>query len=239
MFIAPLPVYAFGIDDIIEQNTKHAWYAGKGISPGDSFEYLVCDNTRHHIDEGGCHHMRLDFYIELESQNRDVWIVQANVTGDEGTGLHIFLIDSDTLQVSTDRATDALAGSLENTVFYLSQFTHSQLSKQLRVGSIWAEVPSTIELGSKLIVIAEDTIQIENGNILNVFVLRYGLFESSIFTVSPDLPFPVSAVAYDPSYITSNPPVLFTFELLDYHTEMSGIGQGSAKNGPKTAIQPS
>ena len=240
LLVTPLPAYAFGADEIIAQYARNSWYAGEGITPGDSYEYLICDETQHNRDNV-CRHMRLDFHIELESYNRNVWIVQANVTDNNGSSLHIFLIDSDTLQIRTDRATDSFADSLEHTVFYLAEFAHGHAPKQLRVGSVWGAVPSPIELGSEMVIVSRDTVEIENGNSLDVFVLRYGLFEHSVFAISPDLPFPVSAVAYDPSYIASNPPILFTYELLDYSVASpgpAGILAGTSENRPKNGQNP-
>ena len=216
LFFIPLSASAIGIDEIMEHGNRDIWYTGKTLGPGDSFVYLICDNTSHRLHHLDCYQLRMDFYIELKSEKRNVWIVQAEFSDEHHTVPHIFLIDSDTLHVTADAAAGSLADSVENTLFYLAQFTTKYSPKQLELGEVWAEIPSTVQLGSELIVANRDVIEIDDGHTFDIHLVRYGLFESSIFAISPNLPFPAYAVAYNPYHITSDPPVLFSIELLEY-----------------------
>lgn len=213
--ISPMSAFAFDVDDLIAHNLKHSWYAGKGISHGDSFEYFVCDWSTVQEERHGCYHIIMTFYAQLESYNGIRWVVQAETTSPQYNIHHIFLIDPETLQIETNHAAYGLARSVENTIFYLVQFASVHLPKNLQVGSVWGTVPSPIDIGSEMIITTQDVIDTDTYT-FDVFLVQYGLFESSVFVVSPEMPFPISAVAYDPSYITSDPPIMFSFELLEY-----------------------
>lgn len=213
-----LPVSAqadsFSFESVLEKFSRDLWHVGDGITPGDSFSYAVCDFKHRFLTQiGSCYHIRLDFYIELESQGRDVWVVQAEISdGDDNhPHRHIFLMDSDNLEITTDHIGSDYAASMEKTVLYLAQFAHEQAPKSLTVGETWGHVSSTLDVGSDLVIVSK-----EKDALGDVFLLEFGLFESSIFVISRDLPFPVSATVYAPHHPGIDPPVLFTFEMLDH-----------------------
>lgn len=205
---------SFSIETVLEKFSKDLWHVGKGITPGDSFSYAVCDFKHRFLTQSGsCYHIRLDFYITLESQERNVWVVQAEISDadDSHPHRHIFLMDSKTLEITTDHIGANYATSMENTIMYLAQFAREQIPKPLVMGKTWGSVSSTLDVGSDLVVVSK-----ERGALGDVFILEFGLFESSTFVISRDLPFPISASVFDPHHVGINPPVLFAFEMLDH-----------------------
>ena len=83
-----------------------------------------------------------------------------------------------------------------------------------RRGNILAPV----NFGTNLIVTSKDVTSIQN-NTHGVHIIEYGLFESSVFTISQNIGFPLTGIAYNPYWTISNPPVLFTFELMEYRDD--------------------
>ncbi len=214
--------YAGGIDSFLEEHDRQTWHVGEDLVPGDYFVYDVCDAV-HFRDGGSCYAIRLDFYAELLSPAGDTWVVQAEITdgsSSHDTTHHIFLIDSDTMRISTDHAGSAHARSVENTVFYLSQFAPSYGEKNIGVGSVWGEVPSSLG-SSELHVASHDTAHVGD-DILDVSILEYWVFRSSSFAVSESLGLPVSASVYDPRATLDDPSLAFAFTLSEFS---SGRGQ--------------
>lgn len=206
---------SFSREAVLEQFSRDSWYVGKGIIPGDFFSYAVCDFEHKFLEQtGSCYHVRMDFHIKLESQGRDVWVVQAEISDSENTNSihrHIFLMDTETLDITTDHIGRDYAISLQKTIMYLAQFAHEQVPKPLIVGKTWGSVSSTLNVGSDLVVSSK-----EASDLGNVFVLDFGLFEPSTFVISKDISFPISALIFDPHYPGIDPPILFTFEMLDH-----------------------
>lgn len=207
---------SFSMEAVLEQFSKDLWYVGKGLTPGDSFSYVVCDLKYRFLAQlNPCYHMRLDFYMELESQGRNIWVVQAEISDGENESSihrHIFLMDSETLEITTDHIGTDYAISMERTITYLARFAHEQTPKSLMVGETWGSVPSALNVGSDLVVISKET----TDDLGDVYILEFGLFESNTFVISKDLAFPVSAIVYGAHYAGIDPPVLFTFEMLDH-----------------------
>ena len=211
--------YAGGIDAFLEEYDRQTWYLGEDLVPGDYFVYDVCDAV--HFRDGSCYAIRLDFYAELLSPAGDTWVVQAEITdGGHNTAHHIFLIDSDTMRIRTDHVGSAHARSVENTIFYLSQFAPPYGQKSLGVGSVWGEVPSSLG-AAELHVASHDTAHVGD-DILDVSILEYWVFRSSVFAVSESLGFPVSASVYDPRATLDDPSLAFAFTLSEFS---SGRGQ--------------
>ena len=217
--LVPL-AYAGGIDSFLEEYDRQMWYLGEDLVPGDYFVYDVCDAV--HFRDGSCYAIRLDFYAELLSPAGDTWVVQAEITdgSSHDTTYHIFLIDSDTMEIRTDHAGSAHARSVENTVFYLSQFASPYSEKNIGVGSVWGEVPSSLG-AAELHVASHDTAHVGD-DILDVSILEYWVFRSSVFAVSESLGFPVSASVYDPRATLDDPSLAFAFTLSEFS---SGRGQ--------------
>ena len=207
--------FAFSVQDIIDHNSENMWYAGENLSPGDSFSYSVCDNTQRFIVGDHCYDIRLDFFAEMISGNNDVWVVQAEIHQNNSTKYHIFLIDSDTMQITTDYVGSKFANSMEDTVLYLLSFAYKESPKNLKVGSIWGTVPSRIG-DLNVVVSSTELFEDSNGTIHDTYSIQYGFFKSSVFLVSPDIAFPVYAVTYDTYVANHDPRILFTFELQDH-----------------------
>ena len=205
----PTTVLAFDVDDLINHANRNSWYTGLNLSTSDSFQYNICDYTNHFKEP--CFVLQLDFVANLLSQNKTIWIVQAMTQNTS----HIFLIDSESFDIDTIHDGQDTAESIHDTLFYFTQFANKQTPKQLRIGEIWGTIPTSINLRSDLVIVSQDSFG-ENDHTLDVFLLEYGLFESSIFMISREMPFPVAAVIYDPYSISSSPPMIFSFELLDF-----------------------
>ena len=119
------------------------WYVGKGIIPGDYFVYHVCDYNNRYFDVKTCYQIRLDFYLQLQSHHKDnIWVVQAEILidgkdkEDDDAIFHIFLIDSDTMQIKTDQLGSRYANSIKQTIFYLHSFAPESSPKRLDVGEM-------------------------------------------------------------------------------------------------------
>ncbi len=205
--------YAGGIDAFLEEHDRQTWHMGEDLVPGDYFVYDVCDAVQ--FRDGSCYTIRLDFYAELLSPAGDTWVVQAEITdGGHDTAHHIFLIDSDTMEIRTDHAGSAHARSVEGTVFYLSQFAPPYGQRNLGVGSVWGEVPSSLG-AAELHVASHDTVHVGD-DILDVSVLEYWVFRPSAFAVSESLGLPVSASAYNPRATLDDPSLAFAFTLSEF-----------------------
>ena len=258
LLLAPAHVLSFSVEDVIRYNQHNSWYAGKGITPGDFFVYDVCDVTGNGIGGGGaavaggvdapatvttatptgdhgggCYTIRLDFYAELQSGNRDVWVTQAEITRNGTVHHRIFMIDSGTMEIKTAYGGRPHADSVDATLFFLDGFAHKSAQKTLRVGEVWGTVGSFND-GAKLVVTSQDTVQMHGGGELDVFILQYEFFETSTFAVNRDMPFPVHGVAHDPYWPLPGPPVLFAFELVEYHSayEKEGKRNGAPAKAP-------
>ena len=218
LFFIPMQLSAFSVEDVITQNSKDMWHVGKGLSPGDSFVYAVCDNMQRFIQYGNhCFNIRFDFFGELVSKNDDVWVVQVEIQNDNSTRHHIFLIDSDTLDITTDSAGSEFADSVEDTIFYLVKFANETFPKHLIVGSTWGSTVSSFNQNSNIIVSSKESIIVSNLDIIDdAYSVRYGIFEPNIFMISQDMPFPIYAAVYDPLRTNVDPRISFTFELQDY-----------------------
>lgn len=206
--------YGFGVDNIIERHDADMWHLGKGISPGDFFFYNVCDASLH-PQVSKCYTVRLDFYAELLSPAGEKWVVQAEITDSEHIlHHHIFLVDSDTFDITTGHQGIEYAASVNDTIFYLAQFASKHDSKQIRMGQAWGDVPTTLN-HAELTVTTEDTIHLADGNTVDVAILEYWVFESSTFVVAGEIGLPVSATVYHPYARFNNPALDFAFELID------------------------
>ena len=223
---------AFSAEEALERAAADSWHAGLGLLPGDSFTYQVCDHVRaHHLPDGPCYVVVMEFHIELISRDRDTWVVQAEITGD-GTYRHIFLVDTKTMGITTDLAGSAYAGSVEGTVGYLARFAHELSPKRLGVGSVWGDVPSVPGAGSVAAVVSREV-----WDVGDVSVIEFGLFEHSTFAVSGSLPFPVSGIMYGMQHLP-DPPALFSFELLGYDPGCPPPANGTAAGGPGSCTVP-
>ena len=180
------------------------WHAGAGLSAGDSFTYSVCEKD--------CYEVSLDFVAELASDGRSAWVVQARVSGG---GQHILLLDSATMDLRPAAYDFGLSGSLSRTLLYISEFAPPHRPKGLEPGTAWGHVPGSPVQGTQLAVMSRDTVE-AGGARHEAALLQYTIFETSTVAVSPDFPFPVSAVVYGPFQTVPDPPVAFAFQLQGY-----------------------
>ena len=190
---------------LLAASCAHAetWHAGAGLSAGDSFTYSVCEDE--------CYEVSLDFHAVLMSEGRPVWVVQAEVSGGRQ---HILLMDAATMGVRPAAYDYGLSGSLSRTLLHVSEFAPPHDPKPLEPGSAWGPVGSPIP-GTQLAVMSRDAV-LAGGAWHEAALLQYTIFETSTMAVSPDLPFPVSAVVYGPLQTVPDPPVSFAFELSGY-----------------------
>ena len=216
LLFASVPLsFASSIQDIIDHNSENMWHVGKDLTPGDSFSYSICDNMQRFTEGGHCYDIRLDFFAELMSGSDEVWVVQAEVHHNNSTEYHVFLIDSDTMQIKTDYVGSKFAYSVENTILYLVNFAYEESPQRLSVGSIWGTIPSYIK-DLYVVISSTESFEDSSGTIHDTYLVQYGFFKSSVFLVSPDIAFPVHAVAYDTRVASNDPRVLFTFELQEH-----------------------
>ena len=210
-----IPVYGYSVT--AANNTQDMmWHIGDQITPGDSVIYEICDYRHPTPHDVGCYQIQMDFHVKLASMNKSVWIVQAAITKNNLTQNHIFLIDSDMLKITTDYTGGYYADSIKETVLYLAKYASGWAPKYLHVGERWGIIESSFGYNIGLVVSYKDIIEIANGEILDVYTIQYRLWDPSTFTISKDLPFPITAIVYSPYQQTSEPVLAFTFELLDY-----------------------
>lgn len=214
-------VYAPGIEEIIRQADHNKWHVGKNISHGDFVVYVICDSQSHHGRQG-CYTIRMDFYVLMQSENRDVWVVQAEIQTDDSTMNHVFVMDSMTMRIQTiSHDATAYARSVQDTVLFVAGLATELYPKPLSVGQVWGDI-SSIDPDASLILQSQDTVTIQDTDV-DVFVLQYTLFETTYFMINPDIPFPIHGVFYDPYWPIAEPPVRFTFEMIESsHTQHDG-----------------
>ncbi len=201
---------------IPDASVQDLWHVGKGLAPGDSFTYNICENARRSLhDYGGCYTLRMDFYEKLLSRDNAVWIVQAGISGHNNTDHHVFLMDANTLDISTDHAASKFADSVKNTVFYMAQFSHGMAPQSLRVGSSWGDASQSTIFETEPVVSHHDTVELD-GRSVDVSVIRYGLYAPSHTVISREVPFPISAISYSQVPSVRDPVILSAFELIEY-----------------------
>ena len=200
-------------------------------SPPVTYTYSVCGSSHQLVHVGECYTIRVGFYAELESGGKGVWVVQAEIDAGGGAGPdnRVPLIGSDTMEITAPYAgAGDYAGSVEETVFFLDRFAGGHLPQRLAVGETWGSVVSP-NPNLDAVVASRDSAQLAGGGTLDVFIVRYDLFETSVFAANRDMPFPVYAVAYDPRWQLPDPPVRFTFEPVDYRSSAAGAADAGIK----------
>ena len=178
----PTTVLAFDVDDLINHANRNSWYTGLNLSTGDSFQYNICDYTNHFKEP--CFVLQLDFVANLLSQNKTIWIVQAMTQNTS----HIFLIDSENYDIDTIHDGRDTAESIHDYTILFYRICKQTNTKQLRIGEIWGTIPTSINLRSDLVIVSQDSFE-KNDHTIDVFLLEYGLFESSIFMISRECHF--------------------------------------------------
>ena len=198
---AALMFSALAVSCAHSAGAAETWHAGTGLSVGDSFTYSICEKN--------CYEVSLDFRAKLVSDGRPVWVIQAQVSDRQ----HILLLDPATMDIKPATYDFGLSGSLARTLLYVSEFAPPHTPKSLEPGTAWGSISGPVQ-GTQLAVMARDSVQ--TGEMIhNVALLQYTIFETSTVTISPDLPFPVSAVVYGIQTVP-DPPLAFAFEIQGY-----------------------
>jgi len=206
--------HAFSIDEIMLHAEQKSWYAGKNLQAGDFFTYGICDGTA--VARTDCYTVRMDFYALMESGNRNIWMVQAEIHDGDQTTPHILAVDASSLDIKTiDFVAEPYADSIERTVFFIGEFASEHSPGQLSIGSTWGELAS-LDPNSELTVMSRGYYSIPAGkDDIDVYLVQHTLFDTSSFAIHRDIPLPVSGILYDPYWPLPEPRVLFVFELVD------------------------
>jgi len=111
------------------------WSLGNNLAERDYYSYKICndDIMYQKIYPYHCYDISLEFVTILESYKGKVWIVQGNLTTPDVTQQMIFLIDTDTFEIQTDKLNVDLGNSISNTIFSLSIYGEKSLS----TGTVW------------------------------------------------------------------------------------------------------
>ncbi len=133
--------YALGFDNsfesmVIEKQKEYpSWYIGKGISPGESFTYHICDRTIKPTLNGAttCYQAKLDFVSLLQDDTGWSWIVQGTFTPDGSTNQWpaILRITEDFGTITTDGSSMNYATSLSHTLLYLQKYANTFKPRRL------------------------------------------------------------------------------------------------------------
>lgn len=197
-----------------------SWELGEKLKEGDFFHYRICDSMVSPGVEIGffCYDLELEFIQILESWKGPTWIVQGNVTtGDDShynSKYMILYIDPETFEVNSNPLYYHTSDSIQNTIFYTSQYGKNQLS----VGEVWGMIPSYFTNDSPVEITRVSNVKVEySDSKVDTFVLGYNVIEESQIFINPDLPFPVKALVYDPNLIFPKVREMYYFELVEYY----------------------
>lgn len=195
-----------------EYNKSSEWKVGTNLTETDYYKYTICDiSIPKTILESHCYDMELYFVTVLQSWNGPVWIVQGFMIHGENTESMIFQINPNTFEVHSDMKNFEISNSLERTIFSLSQYD----SQSLKIGNVWDEIESYFTNDVPLEITSEQNIITSFGEI-DTFVLSYDVIEKSNTFISPDFPFPIKSITYDPNLIFPEPKEIYNFELIEY-----------------------
>ncbi len=211
-------VFAFDVLEIKSKYQENQWWSGKNLAEGDYFVYEICHSesfTKSTLS-GHCYDISLEFVALLQTETGRKWIVQVQILTTDGEQKYaIFQIDADTFDITTDRTSIEHAGSVRDSIFHMNQYANNAMQKSLNVGQGWGQVPSYITPDPQMTVRERSVFPVQ-GMQIPVFSVGYAILEKTSFLISPDMPFPVSATAYDPNRIIPDTHMIFRYDLLMY-----------------------
>lgn len=212
------PISAFDITEIQNRYQKSQWWSGKNLSEGDYFVYEICNSesfTKSTLP-GHCYTVSLEFVALLQTDTGNKWIVQVQIiTIDDDKKYAIFQVDADTFDVQTDRTSIEYADSVHDTIFHMSKYAGNGKQEFLKVGQSWGDVSSYMTPDPQMTVRNKSLFSVQDVQI-PVFDVGYVILEKTVFHISPDMPFPLSATAYDSNRIIPYTPKIFNYDLLLY-----------------------
>lgn len=201
---------------LAEKENSSSWYFGKGLKPGDFFEYRICDYLLK-IPESpdNCYVITLDAVALLPSQQGEIWIMSAHVDHRVRNVDFILQVSNSSFEMITDGSSIPYADSLERTLGWVMEFASKHKPQPLIVGKSWGAVASDAIHETELTVMQVDSVQM-GGEVLSTYRIGYSLIQDSFLQVNAGLPIPITAVIYKPVSTSQDVPLEMTFDLLRY-----------------------
>ncbi len=213
--------HAVGLESFAEQVIEHqkgypSWYLGKGVAPGQSFTYHVCDRTMKSTLNGAttCYQANLDFVSLLQDHTGPIWIVQATFTpdGSQSQWPVILYITEDFGTITTDGSSMNYATSLSHTLFYLQKYASIFKPQKLEIGRSWGFVDDYVSPVPQLTVTRFTSID-TGSNSTGVYEVGYDVVKDNTIYIKDGFPFPIEQTIYDSQGYNSDPPVLYQVQL--------------------------
>ncbi|MDE1767099.1 MAG: hypothetical protein KGI27_12635, partial [Thaumarchaeota archaeon] len=228
--------YAIGFDygfekSVIEKQKEYpSWYIGKGIAPGDSFTYHICDRTIKSTLNSAttCYQARLDFVSLLEDHTGRSWIVQGTFTPD-GSKIQwpaILHITEDFGTITTDGSSMNYAISLSHTLLYLQKYANIFKPQALEIGRSWGFVDDYVSPVPQLTVNRFTSID-TGSNSTGVYEVGFDVVKDNTIYIKDGFPFPVEQTIYDSMVYNTDQPILYQIKLeTDNVQANNGISHG-------------
>lgn len=205
-------------EQVIEkQGTYTSWYIGKGVVPGEQFDYHICDRTIKPTLNGAtqCYRADLDFVQLLQDHVGHRWIVQASFTPD-GSSNHWFAIlhiSENFATITTDGTSMNYAESLSHALLYLQKYANKDKPQVLKIGSSWGMVDNYVSPVPQLTV---DRFVIVNmdSNMTGVYEVGFDVVKDNVIYIKDGFPFPIEQTIYDSEGYNADPPILYQTKLL-------------------------
>ncbi|MGI0087844.1 MAG: hypothetical protein ACREBI_07765 [Nitrosotalea sp.] len=204
-------------EQVIENQKGYpSWYIGKGIVPGESLTYHICDLTMKSTLNGAttCYQARLDFVSLLQDHTGGVWIVQAVFTPDGSTSQwpSILYITEDFGGITTDGSSMNYATSLSHTLLYLQKYANTFKPQKLEIGSSWGFVDDYVSPVPQLTVTRFTSID-TGSNSTGVYEVGFDVVKDNTIYIKDGFPFPVEQTIYDSEGYSADPPILYQLKL--------------------------
>ena len=223
--------YAIGFDNsferlVIEKQKEYpSWYVGKGITPGESFTYHICDRTMKPTLNGAttCYQAKLDFIELLQDHTGSSWIVQGTFTpdGSKSQWLAILHITEDFGTITTDGASMNYATSLSHTLLYLQKYANTYRPQTLDIGRSWGFVDDYVSPVPQLTVTRFTSID-TGSNSTGVYEVGFEVVKDNSIYIKDGFPFPIEQTIYDSQGYSADPPILYQLKL---ETNVQSISQ--------------
>ncbi|MGB6463798.1 MAG: hypothetical protein WBF38_06205 [Nitrosotalea sp.] len=228
--------YALGFDNsfesmVIEKQKEYpSWYVGKGITPGESFTYHICDRTIKPTLNGAtaCYQAKLDFIGLLQDDTGWSWIVQGTFTPDGSTNQWpaILHITEDFGTITTDGFSMNYATSLSHTLLYLQKYANTFKPQTLEIGSSWGFVDDYVSPVPQLTVTRFTSID-TGSNSTGVYEVGFEVVKDNTIYIKDGFPFPIEQTIYDSKVYNADPPILYQLKLETNNAQANnGISQG-------------
>ncbi|MGI0102319.1 MAG: hypothetical protein ACREA7_06965 [Nitrosotalea sp.] len=226
IFLAVIPLsfsavaHATGLsleEQVIENQKGYpSWYVGKGIVPGESLTYHICDRTIKPTLNGAttCYQARLDFVSLLQDHTGGIWIVQGTFTPDGSTSQWpaILYVTEDFGTITTDGSSMNYATSLSHTLLYLQKYANTFMPQKLEIGSSWGFVDDYVSPVPQLTVTRFTSID-TGFNSTRVYEVGFDIVKDNTIYIKDGFPFPIEQTIYDSEGYSADPPILYQVKL--------------------------